>query len=392
VASRAAGIAKPKPMALASPETVRRLATLRPSSGAVVSLYLDLDPSELATAEARSSAIRSLIDQAGREAELRSDLSHQERMALREDVTRIADRLKRMSFQGARGVALFTCGPAGLLEEIKLERPVPSKVVIDRHPHVEPLLPIAERLRWCLALVNRSTARFFEGSEDRLEEVAEVRDEVHGKHDQGGWSQARYQRSVEKEAEDHLRRVAEALRARFKRAPFDRLLLGGPTEALTAFERLLHPDLQQKLAGRLDVDVQSPGPEQVRQAAADAFATERRRRERDLLDRIRSAIGGANGAGAAGLPDVLAALNEKRVGTLAFSDSFHQEGYACRECGWLSADPLERCPIDGSQLDQRDDLREDVVEAALAQGAEVVLVSEHRDLDPLGGTAALLRF
>src|SRR5256885_9916650 len=48
-------------------------------------------------------------------------------------------------------------------------------------------------------------------------------DEVHGQHDQGGWSQARYQRSVEKEVHDHLKRTAEVAFRRFQRLPFDRL-------------------------------------------------------------------------------------------------------------------------------------------------------------------------
>ena len=43
-------------------------------------------------------------------------------------------------------------------------------------------------------LVNRKLARILRGSRERLEEVAYITDDVHGWHDQGGWSQARYQR------------------------------------------------------------------------------------------------------------------------------------------------------------------------------------------------------
>ena len=38
-----------------------------------------------------------------------------------------------------------------------------------------------------------------------VREVASIVDDVHRWHDQGGWSQARYQRGIDKEVADHLR-------------------------------------------------------------------------------------------------------------------------------------------------------------------------------------------
>jgi hypothetical protein len=46
--------------------TLRRLSGMRPEQGKVLSIYLDLDPSELATPAARSSAITSVLDRAGK--------------------------------------------------------------------------------------------------------------------------------------------------------------------------------------------------------------------------------------------------------------------------------------------------------------------------------------
>ena len=62
-----------------------------------------------------------------------------------------------------------------------------------------------------MALVSRRSARVLSGPADRLEERQRIEDNVHGQHDQGGWSQARHERSVDKDADDHLRRVAEML-------------------------------------------------------------------------------------------------------------------------------------------------------------------------------------
>ena len=51
-----------------------------------------------------------------------------------------------------------------------------------------------------------------------------------------------------------------------------------------------------------------------------------------------------------------------------------------------------RCPADGGELEEVDDLREAAIEAALAQDAEVTIVHHYPDLGPLQGIGALLRF
>src|SRR3954466_13884329 len=98
-----------------SPDTLRRLAELRPDEGKVVSLYLNLDPSEFASGAARSTAINSVLDQAARRA-------RDEDPSVREDVERVREVFGGFDFQGAHGVAVFTCGSEDLLEVIKLPR------------------------------------------------------------------------------------------------------------------------------------------------------------------------------------------------------------------------------------------------------------------------------
>jgi len=51
-----------------------------------------------------------------------------------------------------------------------------------------------------------------------------------------------------------------------------------------------------------------------------------------------------------------------------------------------------RCPADGGPIEELEHLREAVIEAALAQGADVMVVRHYPDLGPLQGIGALLRF
>ena len=50
------------------------------------------------------------------------------------------------------------------------------------------------------------------------------------------------------------------------------------------------------------------------------------------------------------------------------------------------------CPADGSPMQEVEHLREAAIEAALAQGAEVMVIRHYPDLGPLQGIGALLRF
>ena len=148
---------------------------------------------------------------------------------------------------GTRAVAVYACGPVDLLEVVRLHRPVDVAVVLDRTPYVEPLVADAEEERWCVVLVNRRNARFFVTDGGTLMETDRVEDDVHSQHDQGGWSQARYQRGVEKEKDDHLVHVAEIAFDRYKQEGFDRLLVGAPDELVRELERKLHPYLRERI-------------------------------------------------------------------------------------------------------------------------------------------------
>src|SRR5919202_6423334 len=266
---------------------LRRLADVRPERGRVLSVFLNLDPAQFATAPARATAITSIVNDAARKVEECGNLDHDEREWLRADVERVREALQGdVAGDGARGVAVYACTPEGLLEVLTLRTPVESRVVVERTPFVEPLVAQEDGERWVVVLANRRSARIFQGSPRDLEETDRVEDNVHSQHEQGGWSQLRYERSVEKDKNDHLAHVAEVLFATYKREGFDRLLIGGPEEILGDVERHLHTYLQERIVGRLQLDVENSGLDDVRTAVAEALERLETQREREALDRL----------------------------------------------------------------------------------------------------------
>jgi peptide chain release factor subunit 1 len=367
-------------------DRLRSLAEMRPEQGLVLSVFLNLDPGQFATAAARSTAITSVMTDAAHKVEDVKDISHDDLVALREDVARVREVLENsdVAANGTRGVAVYAHGPSDLLEVVPLRIPVESRVVLDRTPHVEPLVQQGTSERWMVLLCNRRVARFFAGPGDDLEETERLEDLVYSQHRQGGWSQARYQRGIEKEKEDHLGNTADLAFKAYKREGVDRLLIGAPDELVGELKASLHPYLQELIVGKLALDVENSTLDDVRKAAGQAVEEHVRRCEREALDRLQAGVG-RGGRGAAGLDEVLGALNEARVEALLVADGFRAPGRIERDTGMLHGEAA-------SEGEPVQDIVEPAIEKALEQSAKTIVVRHHDDLGPLGGIGAVLRY
>ena len=376
-------------------ERVRRLAEWRAPEGAkVLSVYLNLDPSELGTGEARATVITSALNEAGRRVDEAEGLSHEERTALREDVERLREQLTPDDLpQGAHGLAVFACGPADLLVTLRLPRPVDPVVAIEDNPHLEPIVALADRDAVAILLIDRRNGRVLVGTRDSLVEVADLHDETHQQHSAGGWSQDRYERRVDNEARVHVQRVIDAVERRHRRHPFDHILVVAPDEVIGFVEDSLPEPLQDVYAGRVSAPVgaDQATPDDIREAASDRLSELDRDRERAALDSLASGLGAPNGNGAAGLGDVLEALSERRVETLLYASGFSAPGVVDAQSGWLGTEEHQESPF-GTEVERRENILEDAIEAALLQDARVVRVRHFDDLEERGGIGAVLRF
>jgi peptide chain release factor subunit 1 len=369
-------------------QRLRELAKLRPEGQKVLSIYLNLDPSEFPTPRDRSTEFESLLGVVERA--LRDDgLAHDQREQLKRDVERVRSWfVNEFDASGTRGVAVFAASGAGLFEAHRLARPIRSEVTIDDSPFIEPLVTMPGGDGYAVLLINRQLARILAGGTDGMREVVSFVDDVHRWHDQGGWSQARYQRGIEKETKDHLKHANDELFKLFKRAIAQRLIIGCPEELRGAVEAKLHSYLRERIAGWLDIDVHSSASNVTREAAG-IITRDERDRERHWLDRLRSGLG-RDSRGTRGLGDTLAALNEQRVEGLLVADGFRAEGYSSPQGDFLATDP-GRSP-QGEELLKREDVVESAIERALDQSAEVVVVRHHPDLQALGSIGAVLRY
>lgn len=372
-------------------DQLRRLAQRKAREGCVLSVYVDLDPSEFATGPARASALTSAADEASRAVEdEQREWSHATRLRLRDDIARIRAYAAGADFDATHGLAIFAAAGDGLFEALHLPRPVPNLVQVGAAPHVAPLVGHPNG-SWCLALITRRDARLLRGSSARLVEEERLDDDVPGRHDQGGLSQSRYERHIDEQARQHLRRVARRLGELRRDGAFDQLLVGATEQSYSEFAELLGNDTRERLRGRLSVDVEHVSVADAARAAAPLMREHEQRRRSELLDRIDEGLA-PNGHAATGIDEIVDCLNEQRVATLMLDARLAIAGAQCPDCGWLTTAPNGACPADGGKLEPQRDLLEPTVDRALAQDADILRVADEPRIAAHGGAAALLRF
>jgi peptide subunit release factor 1 (eRF1) len=356
--SSAAGYADAGPVVAGS---LRRLADLRPEVP-VLTLYLDLDPSDFGTQRARASAYTSLLDEAHKRVEA-YETDHEGRVSLRADVERAAEFFGQYSPKRGRGTAIFAASAADLFEAFTLPRPPSTRIVIDDSPYVTPLVTAADTRDWLIVLVDTRHARLLHGNTDHVEEFERIEDTVAGQHERSGPTD--HQRWVEHEVDQHLKKVAHELDERLRDGPCERVLVGGPPEIAPRFEDTMSNPARDKLAGRFEVEVPYARPDEVRQAAIPCFEEDERRHEREQLDRLSERLGRGTRA-VAGIDDIRLPLEMAAVEVLLYDER------------WTPPDPA---------------LLESAIEQAVEQSAEVLPLRHHPDaLAQHGHIAALLRF
>ena len=200
-------------------EALRDLATFRAEHGCAISFYLDLDPSESPTPVAVDSRINALLDEVEKWPG-RDGLDHAQKEGFEADLARLRAYFEsEFSREGARGFAVFCAGLDGYWVPLPLSEPVPQLVKVGKTLHLSPLVPlVGSGDGVVVAFVGRERGDLYRLTDGRLEEFHEQFDEQPGRHDQGGWSQARFQRHIEKLVEDHLKTSRTCSNARFAAA------------------------------------------------------------------------------------------------------------------------------------------------------------------------------
>jgi peptide chain release factor subunit 1 len=318
-------------------------------------------------------------------------LTHDQKQALRTDLDRIRRFLgSEFDRNGSRGLALFVDGLDNFWRPLPLTEAVRDCVMVSSEFFLTPLVPLVGRGDGALvAMVSREQGHFFRLRDGRLEEILDRSENVPNQHSQGGWSQARYQRHVDEKALDHMRRVADELERLVRGVRGAKVVLVCPEEQRSEFEGLLAADARSAIVGATAVEAHA-GPAQVLDAVAPLLERSRAEDAAVAVERWREEAG-RNGRATAGWSPTLEAASDGRVDVLLYEDGVERAIWRCPACGRLASDS-GKCPLDGTTLERRDSGLDLAIHQTLAHGGTVTVVRERRDLEPVEGVGALLRF
>jgi peptide chain release factor subunit 1 len=373
-------------------DELRDLAGFEAENGFAISVYLDLDPSVVPTAGDAQTRLHSLLDGAAKENGGKGrELTHQQRLALREDLERIR-RYFEAEFErnGAHGLAIFCAGLDNVWRPLPLTEVVPDGIKVGQLLYLAPLVPLVGRGEGALVLVvSREQGRFYRLRAGRLEDLADYFEEQPRRHDQGGWAQARLQRHADELVHEHLKRVAEELDRFVRRLRKPQVVVVTNEENRGELEELLSQEVRSVIAGFAHAEAHAQ-PSELLAVIAPALERWQAARETEVVDRWSEELG-RNGRATSGWQATLEAASDARIELLLFRDGANHPAKRCPACGRLSVDGA-KCPLDGRQLDDSADGLDLAVHQTLAHGGRVWAVRHRDDLDAGDGIGALLRF
>src|SRR3989304_5550782 len=151
---------------------------------------------------------------------------------------------------GGRSLVFFAAQPANIWEVVHLDVLVPTFVTVDKTTNTGLLAQVLDEYpRFAVAVVQRDHAKVYITEQRSAEGLALISSDVPGRHDQGGWSQARFQRHIDFHFGLHLNRLVEQLEDLHHDRRFKQLVIGCGEETVSELLKMLPDNLRERVIG-----------------------------------------------------------------------------------------------------------------------------------------------
>ena len=361
---------------------LRELAAIE-TTGPILSLYLDVDPKQRTTDEYKLT-LREMLKQVEGEVDPADIEAVQRYVTLEYDWS-------------GRGLVIFSRQAENIWYALALSVPVRSGVTVARKPYISPLVELDGLYgRYAVILVDRQGAHFhlFQMGEVIAEDGA-MGDEIRGLRKGGGSSMVGMRGGGpslgRKEAaivRRNLREAAKALNDFCQKYHPRRLFLAGAERTVAQFQEILPAHLQEAVVGTFPSGMEA-GKAEIREHSLKILRKLEEERKKALIEAvITAAAKGANGV--IRLDGTLSAAHEGRIQVLVVERDYHEPGYRCSGCGYLTTQKLGKCPFCNAAFTEIPDAAEAVVTQTVEKGGTVEVVDD----DALGRAhiGALLRY
>ena len=365
-------------------DDLRELAAVQ-TEMPMLSVYLNVDPTKHTTDEYKLA--------------LRQMLKRAEGIASSKDVQAVGRFFDHEYDWSGRGVVIFSSAHDEFWRAYSLAVPVSSGVTVARKPYIWPLTAVVNAHgSYTVAQVDRQGVRLLQFEMGELQATdghlgEEVRKLKKGRGSSGmagrrGGAPISSRRE-EEVAQRNIRDAIKTTKQFCKQHNPQRLIIAGAEPTVTQFRDTLPKALQKKVIGTFSANMNALEPE-IRDRSLEILRQVEKERQTALVDAVFTAAAKGRG-GAIRLADTLGAAHEGRIQTLVVAHDYHEPGYQCGNCAYITDHSLEVCPFCGGEFAEITDAAEALVTKVIEDNGQVEVISDHPKIAEFG-VGALLRY
>lgn len=365
-------------------EDLRELAAYR-ADAPVLSVYLNVDPTDRSRDEYRI--------------ELRQLLKEADGLAAGEDLAAVEAFFDHEYDWSGRGAVVFSCREEDFWRAYSLAISVRSGVTVAHRPYISPLAELLDAYgSYVVAVVDRRQVRLFHFDLGEMRATDEfVGEDVRklkrgrgssGGHGRRGGAPISSQHEVEV-VKRNIRNAVDRMQQFCQRYEPQRLIVAGTDGTVAQFQEELPKHLQDRVIGTFSADLNA-SESTIRDRSLEIIEQVEEDRKESLVDAVFTAAAkGENGV--IRLADTLGAAHEGRIQTLVIDRHYHESGYQCEHCGYITDQALEKCPFCGAEFREIPDAAEALVTRVIEDGGDVEVVEGDPKVEQFG-VGALLRY
>ena len=366
-----------------SRKDLQELAKYKGTGAPVLSLYLNVDPSQHTTDEYKLALRQLLRGASARSAD--------------KDIAAVERYFDLEYDWSGRGVAVFSCDADKYWRTFSLAVSVTDQVFVGLKPYITPLANLWDAFgRFAVAMVDKQGVRLLLFQVGELIHTEGMLGEpvrrLKGGGSTGGrrgGTEATAHKHEDEVASRNLKEAAELTVAFCEAHQPRNLFLGGKAETLKQWKSKLPRVWADRVIGTFAADM-TINENEVRDKALKILAEVEHEHEIALADAVITAAAKGKG-GVVRLDDTLSAAHEGRVLTLLVAEGYKAEGFQCQQCAYVTGQRLDKCPFCGGAMAHIPDAVETIIQQVLEQGGHVEMVTGHKEFAK-AGVGALLRY
>jgi peptide subunit release factor 1 (eRF1) len=243
--------------------------------------------------------------------------------------------------------------------------------------------------------LDRTHTRFFKVTVGDVEELTDLIQpatrggKFHGdRADAPGWSEHDYHNRIREERHRHAAAVSDEISRLLAQGDWLGVVLGGPARVTADQVRFLPRHLQGRVLQSVRLNPTAIGEREIRQIGVTARDVARGQRVRAHLEEYEEALG--SGWAVSGTRAALRAIGNGEARVLLVGAGLSGLAYRCAGSGRLAVTAGD-CRGEGEPVPVLD-IADEVIEEAIGQRVEVVLVDDPAAARKLDGLGAVLRF